>query len=192
MWNSVKSLLPGWSGRAAKGSNRSEWSLITSWLEERSTDRKGWLPAARSACSKFRVVPGGRFPRRRKSVFRSVRRLRSHYFIPLSRSRFYGARCDAQVTRRGPTNEYICSTKRAAAARPSRFLCCTRVTTDDDSTTCLRTRNAVSRSMKLSPIVDAPLSHESTSPTFRVDRTAYLSRQLCAIERFAIISAFFA
>lgn len=108
----------------------------------------------------------------------------------MSRSRLYGARCDAQVTRRGPTNEYICSTKRAAAARPSRFLRCTRVTTDDDSTTCLRTGNAVSRSMKLSPIVDAPLSHESTSPTFRVDRISYLSRRLCAIQRFAVIAAF--
>lgn len=108
----------------------------------------------------------------------------------MSRSRLYGARCDAQVTRRGPTNEYICSTKRAAAARPSRFLCCTRVTTGDYSTTCLRTGNAVSRSMKLSPIVDAPLSHELTSPTFHVDRTSYLSRQLCAIQRFAVIAAF--
>lgn len=115
---------------------------------------------------------------------------RSHYFIPLSRSRLYGARCDAQVTRRGPTNEYICSTKRAAATRPNRFLCCTRVTTDDDSTTCLRAENAVSRSMKLSPIVDAPLSHESTSPTFRVDRTSYLSRRLCSIQRFAVTAAF--
>lgn len=83
MCNSMKSLLPGWSGRVAKRSNRSEWSLITSWLEERSTNSEGWLPAARSACCEFRVVPGGRFPRRRKSVFRSAQPSAFPLFHPL-------------------------------------------------------------------------------------------------------------